>query len=299
MLAPAKINLYLGVHPGVDEFGYHTIDTVMHPISLADNVELSLSHTKAKNKVQYPKISLVCNKRLDVSMDQNIAFKAASNFCEAFDHNISEINIELEKNIPTGAGLGGGSSDAAAVLRALAADQEIDLKNPALLNLASNLGADVPFFLYSVPLYMDGYGDHVVKKLNSAQGEILLIKPEGSIATQEAYQTFDELQTEPASSLDKLLDAMSNKRDYHIEELESYFSNNLEESAKVLLPKIDNIFSLISQYGFRPHMTGSGSTVFAVIPNEGLAQRKAEELVKIAKKFGHFAHISKLLHKNS
>ena len=111
--AYAKINLFLEV-VGKRPDGYHELETIFHQIDLYDNISIAISKTK-KNESN---ISLSCPK-LDIFPEQNIAYKAAKLFCEKF--NVKDhINITIEKNIPVGAGLGGGSSDAAAVLRLLA-----------------------------------------------------------------------------------------------------------------------------------------------------------------------------------
>ena len=144
--ACAKINLFLLVGKKRDD-GFHEISTYMHPVSLADDIKLEI---ESANKT---KISLKIDGNPDIPVDQsNLVCKAAALFLEAANKNAS-IDIELKKLIPSGAGLGGGSSDGAAVLRALNRFYNFPFSEAELTKMAAKLGSDVPFFISSKLLY--------------------------------------------------------------------------------------------------------------------------------------------------
>ncbi|MGH7907565.1 MAG: 4-(cytidine 5'-diphospho)-2-C-methyl-D-erythritol kinase, partial [Candidatus Binataceae bacterium] len=136
--APAKINLYLRVVGRRDD-GYHLLDSVMLPLSLHDEIALEMRDARGSA------ISLNCDDPAIPADGRNLAVRAAAAFMEEFGIR-ADVSLQLKKKIPAGAGLGGGSSDAAAVLRAMAAMTRID-DPERLARVAVELGADVPFFL--------------------------------------------------------------------------------------------------------------------------------------------------------
>ena len=131
--APAKINLYLEVI-NKREDGYHNIESVMHTVSLCDELEF----------LESDKIELICNKEI-CTPEKNLVYKTAVKLKEQYDVK-KGVKIILTKNIPTGAGLGGGSSDAAATILALNKHWNLNLNKKKLEQFAATIGADVPFF---------------------------------------------------------------------------------------------------------------------------------------------------------
>jgi 4-diphosphocytidyl-2-C-methyl-D-erythritol kinase len=186
--APAKINLNLRVLGRNEATGYHDIETWMVPISLAD--ELRVEVTKA------PGIALTCS---DPELDNgsgNLAWKAAELFLRETKSE-GGAAIELHKHIPHGAGLGGGSSDAAAVLKALNEQSGRPLEGPALEKLAERLGSDIPFFIRAKPAVARGRGEILEPRPLHQPLDLLLIKPPFAVETAWAYRQWSEKKFSP------------------------------------------------------------------------------------------------------
>ena len=175
--APAKINLYLEIiNKRAD--GYHNIESVMHTVSLFDILEFT--------KIKDNKIELVCDNADLFDTKKNLVYKAAEKVKEKYKINFG-VKIKLTKNIPMGAGLGGGSSDAAATILALNKIWNIndDIKNLELLG--ATLGADVPFFMTGGTAKISGIGDIVEKINTNFSGTFVLVKPNFGVSTPYAY----------------------------------------------------------------------------------------------------------------
>ena len=262
--APAKINLYLGVHPERDERGYHKVDSVMTCIDLADTVaiapgsELMVKMVPAGNLPQ----------------EKNAAWKAARAMSEAFGRP-ADFTIVIDKHIPAGSGLGGASADAAAVIRGISEYWGLDPMDERIDAVARSVGADVPFFLYGPPAYLAGAGDRTRELFRPLTGTpVALVKPwDDAVSTPEAYRRFDE--TAPAAGpLEPVLDAL---RLHSEEALFSSLSNNFEPVITDALPEVAEIMAwLAEQPDVRAvRMTGSGSCVYAVCNTQMAAEKIA------------------------
>ena len=154
--APAKINLFLRMD-GKREDGYHLLYSAFQTLSLADEIRVSVRFTPGQPTSVVIRSSA---ENLPQDITKNTVYKAATRYLDAIPGNSAEVVIDLEKNIPSQAGLGGGSSDAAAVL--LAMDQLFDgaVSNEELKKIAVSIGADVPFFLNPRPSHVTGAGEH-------------------------------------------------------------------------------------------------------------------------------------------
>lgn len=178
--ANAKLNLYLDI-TGRRADGYHLLETVMQSITLADGVTVVVSAGNG--------ISLSCD-REDVPTDsRNTAYRAAEYFMEAAGVS-GTVCIDIEKHIPSGAGMGGGSADAAAVLRALNMAYGEPLTEDSLLEIAERVGADVPFCLVGGTRLCRGIGEQM-SDFPAPEGVFLVVKPEFSCPTGEAYRKYD------------------------------------------------------------------------------------------------------------
>ena len=178
--ANAKLNLYLDI-TGRRADGYHLLETVMQSITLADGVTVVVSAGNG--------ISLSCD-REDVPTDsRNTAYRAAEYFMEAAGVS-GTVCIDIEKYIPSGAGMGGGSADAAAVLRALNMAHGEPLTEDSLLEIAERVGADVPFCLVGGTRLCRGIGEQM-SDFPAPEGVFLVVKPEFSCPTGEAYRKYD------------------------------------------------------------------------------------------------------------
>ena len=180
--APAKINLYLhilGRHPD----GFHELETLMAPISLGDTLDIDLIPADVGG------IEFTCSDPALSDAKDNLATRAARLFLDEFKL-MTGIRIHLEKAVPVGAGLGGGSSDAAAVLLALRELTETKCTDGRLAELAARLGSDIPFFIYRTPAVCRGRGEIIeqVRLQESFQG--VLVHPGFGVPTPWAYQTY-------------------------------------------------------------------------------------------------------------
>ena len=268
LVAPAKINLSLRIL-GKRADGFHELETLMVPIGLADTVEVS--HGTGHG------ITLTCNDPELPTGAENLCVQAAEAFRVAtgLDHGIA---ITLLKRIPHGAGLGGGSSDAAAVLKGLNELFDHPLVDEELHQISATLGSDVPFFLGSGPAWCRGRGEILETASAIPQRTLLLIKPPFPVPTAWAYKKYAEL-----NESGKLPD-QSEKQ--FLSELE--IVNDLEAPVfhkYLLLPVIKNW--LRQQPGVESaFMTGSGSTMVAVLSPQTSSEEIADLKQGILSKFG-------------
>ena len=177
--APAKINLYLHI-TGRRTDGFHELETLMVPISLGDLIDIELIPAG---------IAFTCSDPTLSNAQDNLATMAARVFIEEFKLNAG-VRIQLQKNVPVGAGLGGGSSDAAAILLALRQLTGVKAGDARLAELAARLGSDVPFFIYGRPAVCRGRGEIIepIKLRDPYQG--LLVHPGFGVSTPWAYKTY-------------------------------------------------------------------------------------------------------------
>ncbi len=177
--APAKINLYLHIL-GRRADGFHELETLMAPISLGDTLDIDLISSGIEFTCSDPALS---------DAGENLATRAARLFLEEFKLSTG-VRIHLDKKVPVGAGLGGGSSDAAAVLLALRQLTKTDCPDEKLVELAARLGSDIPFFIYSRPAICKGRGEIIepIKLREELQG--LLVHPGFGVSTPWAYKTY-------------------------------------------------------------------------------------------------------------
>jgi 4-diphosphocytidyl-2-C-methyl-D-erythritol kinase len=246
VLAPAKINLSLKI---IDrrEDGFHELDTLIAPISLYDEIRID-------KKRPTPEIEFHCDDPSVPQGDGNLVVRAAKAFFEAtkLDYGIS---IQLKKKIPHGAGLGGGSSDAASVLLAL--NELFDTKFPreALAQIAESIGSDVPFFVFQSAARCKGRGEMVTPMKLKRQLSILLLKPGFAVSTPWAYSRWQGSREIPGVW-------------YATQEIaDQTFVNDLERPVFekfVFLARLKMWLLNQSEVG-AALMSGSGSTMIAVL----------------------------------
>ena len=177
--APAKINLYLHIL-GRRPDGFHELETLMAPISLGDTLDIDLIPSGIEFTCSDPALS---------DSNDNLATKAARLFLAEFKLTTG-VRIHLEKAVPVGAGLGGGSSDAAAVLLALRQLTGTKCDDARLAGLAAQLGSDIPFFIYSQPAICKGRGEIIEPVKLSEKFQGLLVHPGFGVSTPWAYKTY-------------------------------------------------------------------------------------------------------------
>ncbi|NTW28053.1 MAG: 4-(cytidine 5'-diphospho)-2-C-methyl-D-erythritol kinase [Coriobacteriia bacterium] len=260
--APAKINLHLSVGP-VRSDGYHEVVTVLHALALADTVTLCPAEG----------LSFSCDVDLGIPAEKNLAYRAAVAFAREFGPQ-EPLAIHLEKRIPAGAGLGGGSSDAAAVIAGMAVNARIDPADARCMSVARSLGADCPFFLAGAAALMIGRGDELAKLLPSIEVYIALVKPAAAVSTAAAYAAFDR-EPAPARDPEALIVALE-AGDVHA--LASALENNMIAASSVLVPEVSDAIAWMRTVEgvLGVTMAGSGSAVFAICENADVAEKIAK-----------------------
>ena len=264
LTAPAKVNLFLKVL-GKRTDGYHNLHTLFERISLADEIKLT----------RIPKgISLSSDKFITARAKDNIAFKAAE---AILSHAKVQggVRIEISKRIPIAAGLGGGSSDAAAVLEGINKLYCLDIPNCVLRRIGSKLGADVPFFLLHTPYAIGrGIGD----KLRAVDSRLklwhLLIYPGFKVATKDVYKELDKNLTWVSGG-----DKMTFPKRWN--DAEGLLWNDLEGVVAGKRPVIGKIIQcLASSLGKRAIVSGSGPSVFCLYKTRKGAIQAKERLFR-------------------
>lgn len=260
--APAKINLYLGVHEGTDDEGYHRVDTVMTTLDISDTIAIAPSDRLMVKTVP----------EADFPQESNTAYKAAVAMGEAFGRE-PNFAILIDKHIPVRAGLGGPSTDAAATIMGICRYWGVDPRDERIDAVARSIGADVPFFLYGPPAHLDGRGDTMRELFRPLTGTpVALVKPmTGGVSTVEAYRRFDESPIK-AQPLEPMLEAM---RSHDEQAIFDCVSNNLAPVARELCPEIGEIVDWMrEQPDVRAvDVCGSGATVFAVCATQMAADK--------------------------
>jgi 4-diphosphocytidyl-2-C-methyl-D-erythritol kinase len=258
LLAPAKINLTLDVKRRRED-GFHEIESLMVPVSVFDRLELA--HSEADQ------LDFTCDDPTLPTGDDNLAVRAARLFCETCGFQ-PKLRIRLEKQIPHGAGLGGGSSDAASVILGLDALFDTRLPVTAMADLAAALGSDIPFFIYRSAALIRGRGEIVEPVPFPHTIPILLIKPPFGVPTPWAYQRWKDSREIPGVS-------------YAAQELPTgRLQNDLERPVfeKYLFLAQLKTWLLEQPETAGALMSGSGSTVFAVLKEKSLGYPLGERI---------------------
>ena len=246
--APAKINLWLEVVRKRED-GYHDLSSLMLPISIFDNISIDVQPGGGP-------ISITCDWPDVPSDERNLAWRAADRYMKS-SMKRARVSIHLEKHIPWGAGLGGGSSDAGSVLVALNSFFENAVPPGDLERLALSLGADVPFFLHSRPALATGIGEKLQFTDGAPDYPLLLIKPPVIVPTGWVYQSLKLTKTTAQISLDCL-----NEHPWQFQDL---IGNDLESVTASRYPVIADLKRwLIGQGALAASMSGSGPTVFGI-----------------------------------
>ena len=241
----AKINIGLYV-TGKRSDGYHTIETIFYPIPLTDALEA----------VKSEKTSLTQSGiNIDSLPEDNLVMKAYNLISKKY--NIPPLSLYLKKAIPSGAGLGGGSADAAFTLKLLNDLCECNISDSKLEKMAASIGADCPFFIHNKPLIATGTGNIFKPSDISLKGYIIyIIKPPVAVSTKEAYSNVKPQK--PKFPLDKL-------SDFPVVEWKSILNNDFEASVFEKYPIIgeikEKLYSMGAEYSA---MSGSGSAVFGI-----------------------------------
>jgi 4-diphosphocytidyl-2-C-methyl-D-erythritol kinase len=252
-LSPAKLNLFLHICGKRDD-GYHELQTLFQLIDLCDSLAFNLNHSGNIHLTGMP----------DVPNEENLIVKAAKKLQIAANKPHLGVDIHIEKRIPQGGGLGGGSSNAATTLLALNNLWDCQLDQDTLIHIGKTLGADVPVFVLGTNAFAEGIGEKLTP-VELPSYTYLLVTPHCHVSTQKLF------------SHPQLTRDTKKKRIAAVLEEDETFKNDFEPLTRKLYPQIDAVFETLSQYG-KPRMTGTGACVFLTFDSTSQAQKVALEL---------------------
>lgn len=272
LLAPAKINVYLRI-VGQRPDGYHLLDSLMVPVSLYDEISLAVAPIAPDDQSAIARIVVTCNPPTVPEDETNLAYKAAALLCQEAGVQ-ARITMHLQKRIPVGAGLGGGSSDAAAVLKGLNTLLALGFTDTQLGTLAARLGADVPFFIPCCPAQVQGIGEVLTPVPALPARWLVLVVPPFGVSTPWAYQRFDAL-LEPDNAVASVAPSWAAGHWPG----PGCWMNDLEQAVIPAYPQIGAIKQRLLHLGAEGAlMSGSGSAVFGVFATLTAAQQAKEAL---------------------
>ena len=237
IISPAKVNLVLAVGEK-QESGFHEVQTIMHSLALHDT--LSMRRFDDEGSGDGLQVMLKCESSftidpLLIKAEENIAYKAVVELAKALGRTQDEtIEMILNKVIPAEAGLGGGSSNAAAALAGAATLWGVGMEDERVQEVASRLGADVSFFLKGGCARLSGKGDVFEAQLEPCSGFVLLVRPDAGVSTGKAYAAFDEDPVLPSSEYLSSIAALDAAADVSL-------YNNLEKAACSVTPVVAQV----------------------------------------------------------
>lgn len=262
----AKINLSLDV-VGKREDGYHLLKMIMQSIDLCDdiNIEKSLDG-----------ITISCDKEYVPTDSRNLAYKAAQLFFDQFKIKSGGVHIDIVKNIPVAAGLAGGSSNAAAVLKALRQMYMPSLLDEELIKLGLKIGADVPYFICGGTALCEGIGEIITPLKSFNNRSIVLVKPPFGVSTKEVYGRLELSKIYRHPDMRAILNGI---RDESIKNVCRNMKNILENVTLKKYPLIRKIkIQMLEEGACGALMSGSGPTVFALFKNPHRAELCFEKM---------------------
>jgi len=275
ILSPAKINLFLQV-TGKRPDGYHTLFSLMCCVSLFDTILLQFGGKTIEIDSAHPRIPLD---------ETNLAYKAAALFFE--NSNIDGgVKIAIEKNIPVAAGLGGGSSNAAGVLRGLNRHYNFPFTRSQLISMGLRLGADVPFFLFDRPALASGIGEKLEAFPNLPPYHVILIYPGFEVSTAEVFQNLNLRLTKCKK---KIKESFFMKTGY---DASRHLCNDLEAVTASKYPVITAVKNRLLEHGaLGALMSGSGPTVFGLFSHQEKAAAAMQVFGRIPRWKSYLAEI--------
>ena len=249
--APAKVNLFLEILGKRDD-GFHEIETIMQEIDLADSLQFEETQEG---------VTLECNDKNIPANQDNLVCKAANLILEECGIRKGVI-INLEKNIPVGAGLGGGSSDAATTLKALNSLWKVGLNNEELMEFAAKLGSDIPFFINGKTALCRGRGELITPVEVRNRMDYIILFPRVHISTETIYKNLKIDLTKKRKDVSFFLDALKYSEAASISKL---LFNRLEEIIFATYPDLLQVKSTLESFDFCGlSISGSGSAFFGL-----------------------------------
>ncbi|CAN1506059.1 IspE 4-diphosphocytidyl-2C-methyl-D-erythritol 2-phosphate synthase [Methylophilaceae bacterium] len=270
-LAPAKINLFLHI-TGQRADGYHLLQTVFRLLDFYDTIQLKPTLDSAIKRV---------NDISGVPAEQDLCVRAAK-LLQQYSQCPLGVEIMVEKRIPMGGGLGGGSSDAATVLMALNRLWQLNLSRAELLSLGLKLGADVPFFIYGTNAWAEGVGEQL-QTISLKEAYYLVLTPNVHVSTAQIFANKQLTK----NAIPKTMSDFSRASNSVVpnsanDNSNTEFTNHLEKVVCNDYPAVSACLTWLKQFG-DARMSGSGASVFLEVANEKIAneiwQQKPKELL--------------------
>ncbi|NOS83770.1 MAG: 4-(cytidine 5'-diphospho)-2-C-methyl-D-erythritol kinase [Ignavibacteria bacterium] len=270
--SPAKVNVGLRVLSKRKD-GFHNLESIFCPVKIFDITTVKIKKLPLLNGSN--KINVTTDSKEKISGKSNICYKTAEKFFEIFKINGSyRIDIFIKKNIPTGAGLGGGSSDAASVLKILLKHFRINVTQNNSLRFAMELGSDVPFFLLAKPGYALGRGEKLTPLPKfKLPGKLLLVNPGIHISTPWAFKSL-EVKRAKSRIMNRIIRFSADDPKLMVNDFERVVFKKYPEIEKI---KYD-MYSFGASYSL---MSGSGSTVYGIFSSSDV--KTAEKYFKLKK----------------
>ena len=263
----AKINIALNV-VNKREDGYHELDMVMLPLKLHDSLMISELVGKKDNFVIMDDFTFYIG-------DNNIAHKALDILEANYNLKGKKFKIIIHKNIPMKAGMGGGSSNAAATLKGINKYMKLNISKEDLFEMSKSLGSDVPFFVESVPARCKGRGEIITPITVKNKYHCLIVKPEGGCSTKVIYDAFDQDPQYDICNIENVIKALEEGDD---DLLADSIGNSLQFAAIKEVPEIEQVINKLKEEGLKiVMMTGSGSAVFALSTDAKLIKHVAKK----------------------
>ncbi len=253
-LAPAKINLFLHI-TGQRADGYHLLQTVFRLLDLYDTIQLRPTKDSAIKRV---------NDVTGVPTEQDLCIRAAK-LIQQHTHCPLGVEILVEKHIPLGGGLGGGSSDAATVLLALNRLWDLNLSRKELMALGLKLGADVPFFIFGKNAWAEGVGEQL-EAINLRDAYYVLLNPNIHVSTAQIFANKQLTK----NTIPKTMSDFSGTAKLSACNLSAEFTNDLEKIVCSEYPAVSHCLNWLSQFG-DARMSGSGASIFLEVADEKVA----------------------------
>ncbi|WP_177161397.1 4-(cytidine 5'-diphospho)-2-C-methyl-D-erythritol kinase [uncultured Fusobacterium sp.] len=247
----AKINIGLNITEKLPN-GYHLLDMIMVPISLADKLEIKFNNQKGKLNISSNIKDIPCD-------EKNILYKVYKAFYEKAQIEPEDIDVYLEKNIPHEAGLGGGSSNGGFFLKELNKFHNFVLSDEDLSLVGKSVGADVPFFLKNTPCRVKGIGEKLEKIQNNLDCDVILVKPKFGVSTKKAYELYSKLDEKKFANIEEVLSGL---KENNLKKVCENIENMLEQGLLIDDENIKNFRNRIKETGLDFFMSGSGSCYY-------------------------------------
>lgn len=264
-----KINIGLNV-TGVLPNGYHLLDMIMVPISLSDKITGEIEDISGTLEIKTNKADIPVN-------EDNILWKIYDKFYSESGLSKRKISLYLEKSIPHQAGLGGGSSNGAFLLKLLNEFHGNFFSQERLIEIGKSVGADIPFFLINKSARVRGIGEDIEIIENNLKNSIILIKPQFGVSTGKAYKNMSMLNNKRDANIDKIIFGLKDNR---VDIVEENIENHLEQG---LLLEDENIIEFrkkLAELNMKFFMSGSGSAYYTFV-----TQEESEEAVTRIKEY--------------